>query len=96
MQFRAEFLNLFNHPQFSNPVTKQDTPATFGGIQSLATNPRIIQFAMKYIFYAAATLGLAVAAANFPGKSVLHASLEKMLSGSSTWYSDTSYAFVGF
>jgi hypothetical protein len=50
IQFRAEFFNVFNHPQFSNPVTNQDTPATFGVIQSLATNPRIIQFALKYIF----------------------------------------------
>jgi len=48
--FRAEFFNAFNHPQFSNPVTNQSTPATFGVIQSLATNPRIIQFALKYIF----------------------------------------------
>jgi hypothetical protein len=50
IQFRAEFFNLFNHPQFSNPSTNQDTPATFGVIQSLETNPRIIQFALKYIF----------------------------------------------
>jgi Carboxypeptidase regulatory-like domain len=49
--FRAEFFNAFNHPQFSNPVTTQNTEgSTFGVIQTLATNPRIIQFALKYIF----------------------------------------------
>jgi hypothetical protein len=49
--FRAEFFNLFNHAQFSNPVTTQNTEgSTFGVIQSSATNPRIIQFALKYIF----------------------------------------------
>ena len=51
VQFRAEFFNGFNHPQFDNPVTTQNTAgSTFGVIQSTATNPRIIQFALKYIF----------------------------------------------
>jgi hypothetical protein len=49
--FRAEFFNAFNHPQFSNPVTTQNTEgSTFGVIQTAAVNPRIIQFALKYIF----------------------------------------------
>jgi len=50
LQFRAEFFNAFNHPQFDNPVTNQNTASTFGVIQGTATNPRIIQFALKYIF----------------------------------------------
>lgn len=50
IQLRAEFFNAFNHPQFANPVTTQNTPATFGVIQNTSTNPRIIQFALKYIF----------------------------------------------
>ena len=50
LQFRAEFFNAFNHPQFDNPVTTQNTASTFGVIQSTATNPRIIQFALKFLF----------------------------------------------
>jgi Carboxypeptidase regulatory-like domain len=50
VQFRAEFFNAFNHPQFGNPVTNQQTPATFGIIQGTSTNARVIQFALKYIF----------------------------------------------
>jgi len=47
---RAEFFNLANHPQFSPPVTTQNTSTTFGDIQSTVTNPRIIQVAAKFIF----------------------------------------------
>jgi hypothetical protein len=50
IQFRAEFFNLFNHPQFANPALALSTPATFGQITSSSVNPRIIQFALKYIF----------------------------------------------
>jgi len=50
LQFRAEFFNAFNHPQFDNPVTTQNTSSTFGVIQDTATNPRIIQFALKFLF----------------------------------------------
>jgi hypothetical protein len=50
IQFRAEFFNLFNHPQFANPALALSTPATFGHITSSSVNPRIIQFALKYIF----------------------------------------------
>jgi hypothetical protein len=49
LQFRTEFFNAFNHPQFSNPVTTFNT-ATFGQISSLSVNPRLIQFAVKYTF----------------------------------------------
>jgi hypothetical protein len=51
LQFRAEFFNLFNHPQFSNPGTLAvSTPGTFGQITGTSVNPRIIQFALKYAF----------------------------------------------
>ncbi|HTW63878.1 MAG TPA: carboxypeptidase regulatory-like domain-containing protein [Bryobacteraceae bacterium] len=48
--FRSEFFNTFNHPQFANPAVAVDTPATFGQITATSVNPRIIQFALKYIF----------------------------------------------
>jgi len=50
IQLRAEFFNAFNHPQFANPVTTQNTASTFGVIQNSSTNPRIIQFALKFLF----------------------------------------------
>lgn len=58
LQFRTEFFNAFNHPQFSNPNFSQGAifslpdraSASFGQITSTSVNPRIIQFALKYIF----------------------------------------------
>jgi hypothetical protein len=48
--FRTEFFNTFNHPQFSNPALAVSTAATFGQITTTSVNPRLIQFALKYIF----------------------------------------------
>jgi hypothetical protein len=50
LQFRTEFFNAFNHAQFANPGTSLSTPTTFGVISFTSTNPRIVQFALKYIF----------------------------------------------
>jgi len=50
LQFRSEFFNIVNHPQFDNPATALDTPATFGQITATTVNPRVIQFALKYSF----------------------------------------------
>ncbi|MEO7650541.1 MAG: TonB-dependent receptor, partial [Bryobacteraceae bacterium] len=47
--FRTEFFNIVNRPNFGNPGTNVDTPATFGRINS-AGDGRIIQFALKYMF----------------------------------------------
>lgn len=53
--FRAEFFNVFNHAQFNNPLGNS-TPGevtmgpTFGEITSTSVNPRILQFALKYMF----------------------------------------------
>ncbi len=50
--FRTEFFNMFNHPQFANPTGSQTdvSKSTFGQITSTAVNPRLIQFALKYVF----------------------------------------------
>jgi len=59
-RFRAEFFNLTNTPQFALPnnnvnfITTPTGPAnqdpSFGLIASTVANPRIIQFAVKYLF----------------------------------------------
>jgi hypothetical protein len=48
--FRTEFFNAFNHPQFSNPAVLDVSKSTFGQITSSSVNPRLIQFALKYVF----------------------------------------------
>jgi len=65
VQFRAEFFNLFNHPQFNNPgsstlfssVNLIDTATigtcatcTGGQITYTSVNPRVVQLALKFIF----------------------------------------------
>jgi hypothetical protein len=59
-RFRVEFFNLTNTPQFGNPGTSlgytdptllsPSASSTFGKITGTVANPRIIQFAAKYIF----------------------------------------------
>ena len=49
LDFRTEFFNAFNHPQFANPGLAIGS-ATFGQITSTSVQPRLIQFALKYIF----------------------------------------------
>lgn len=50
LQFRAEFYNLWNHPQFNNPTSTAFTTATFGLVQSTSVEPRVIQFGLKFLF----------------------------------------------
>ena len=54
LQFRAEFFNLFNHPQFFEPTNftpyEDVDSAGFGLINSTVNNPRLIQFALKLRF----------------------------------------------
>jgi hypothetical protein len=61
VDFRAEFFNAFNHPQFANPNNLDagisasgtfipDPTNTFGHITATSVNPRLIQFALKLNF----------------------------------------------
>jgi hypothetical protein len=49
VEFRTEFFNAFNTPQFGNPDTTL-SDAGFGQITSTSVNPRIMQFALKLNF----------------------------------------------
>jgi hypothetical protein len=48
-QFRAEFYNIWNHPQF-NPPANNVNSASFGTITSSSVPPRVIQFGLKFLF----------------------------------------------
>lgn len=49
LDFRTEFFNAFNHPEYSSPGTGTAS-TTYGEITSSAGSPRLIQFALRYIF----------------------------------------------
>ncbi len=49
--FRAEFLNVANHPSFANPpATDVQHVSSLAKINSTVGNPRFIQFSLKYSF----------------------------------------------
>jgi len=56
LQFRAEFFNLWNHPQFATPnsdlaaYSPNPSANLFGVINQSVNNPRLIQFALKLRF----------------------------------------------
>lgn len=49
MQFRAEFFNIFNRPQFGPPNTTVGG-GSLGVVNSTINNPRLIQFALRFTF----------------------------------------------
>ncbi len=54
VQFRSEIFNIFNHPNFDNPVTSEVSPS-FGkilsaGAQDARLSSRQIQFALRLVF----------------------------------------------
>jgi len=50
--FRTEFFNVWNHAQFNAPSGSQldVSNGSFGQLSTTSVNPRLIQFALKYIF----------------------------------------------
>lgn len=49
-EFRAEFYNVWNHPQFNEPFNNFGSLATLGVINSSSVPPRVVQFALKLLF----------------------------------------------
>ena len=50
LDFRSEFFNLWNHPQFGTPDSDFNAPAEFGVVNTTVNNPRLIQFGLKLQF----------------------------------------------
>jgi hypothetical protein len=49
LEFRSEFYNALNHPQFAHPDNDFASP-TFGFIRSTSVSSRVLQLALKFAF----------------------------------------------
>ena len=49
LNFRAEFFNLFNHPDLGMPINDINAPG-FGAVAQTVNNPRLIQLGMKLTY----------------------------------------------
>ncbi|MGA2050077.1 MAG: TonB-dependent receptor [Terracidiphilus sp.] len=49
VQLRADFFNALNHPNFAGPNNAASS-STFGDITAMSTNPRVIQFSLRFAF----------------------------------------------
>jgi Carboxypeptidase regulatory-like domain len=50
VQFRTEFFNMFNRVQFGPPTTNISDETNFGIVNNQVNNPRLVQFALKFLF----------------------------------------------
>jgi hypothetical protein len=51
VQFRTDFFNATNHPNFADPnLGYTTTPSAFGTITAMSSNPRVIQFSLRFAF----------------------------------------------
>ena len=55
LDFRAEFFNAWNHPQFylqggASQMQDINAGSSFGVVNGTVNNPRVIQFALKLMF----------------------------------------------
>lgn len=50
LEFRAEFFNMFNHPQFNPPNSGCCGSSSFGQVTGQYNLPRIVQFALRMTF----------------------------------------------
>jgi hypothetical protein len=50
LELRWDMLNAFNNTHFAPPANDVSNPGQFGQVTSLAGDPRLMQFALKFIF----------------------------------------------